>query len=337
MPTTAMDTPPGTTSSGSGPDSRTTVHGLGPSEADAPIPPRTAAAKADDEIANLLKIAARIRPQSATVQLGPIEIYGESIFLNGAAGGEQIVYLDFDSRYDLARRIERARSQGNHVVAERLQENRDRFGVLLADVSGHQLTDTMVAAMLHQAFLTGVLYELDQFGEVTTRLFENLNTRFYKSFAIEKYITMIYGEISRSGTFRFISAGHPPPLVFSAEFDRFVTIAPDRLVSFFPLGVFPSEDDIDDGKEVAALQYKPRYTVNEVNLMGAGDVLLLYSDGLSEHSREGETYVPRHLERTMREVKHTSARDVFQAIRDQVLAFATRRDDISLVVIKRTR
>jgi serine/threonine protein phosphatase PrpC len=125
--------------------------------------------------------------------------------------------------------------------------------------------------------------------------------------------------------------------VFSAEFDRFVTIAPDRLVSFFPLGVFPSEDDIDDGKEVAALQYKPRYTVNEVNLMGAGDVLLLYSDGLSEHSREGETYVPRHLERTMREVKHTSARDVFQAIRDQVLAFATRRDDISLVVIKRTR
>lgn len=313
----------------------TTAEGSCVPESHSHQPDRPSSATIDDEVANLLAIAAKIRPRSPGDQLGPIDLYGETIFLNGSAGGDHIVYLNFDRRYDLGRRVERAQSKGSAEVAEKLLENRDRIGVLLADVSGHRLTDTIVAAMLHQAFLTGVLYELDQFGEVTTRLFENLNTRFFKSVAIEKYITMIYGEISRRGTFRFISAGHPPPLIFSAEFDRFVTISPERLISFFPLGVFPSEDDIDANKSIGALRYKPRYTVNEVNLMSTGDVLLLYTDGLSEHSRKQGTYVPQHLEARMREVKNGTAREVYQSIREQVMAFASPCDDISLVVIKR--
>ena len=66
-----------------------------------------------------------------------------------------------------------ATAAGNDAVAAKLAEIRSRLGILVADVSGHKLTDALAAAMLHQAFLTGVLYELDRFGEVTTRLFEN--------------------------------------------------------------------------------------------------------------------------------------------------------------------
>ena len=113
-----------------------------------------------------------------------------------------------------------------------------------------------------------MLYELDRFGEVTTTIFENLNTRFYRSLSFEKYITLVYGEISGSGRFRFLSAGNPLPFVFSAEFDRFVSICPDRLVSFSPLGLFPSEDDVDVTRILTPIGYKPRYTVNEVNLLG---------------------------------------------------------------------
>ena len=253
-----------------------------------------------DEEENFVNVIGRIRPRSAGIRLGAIDIFGNSTFLNGSAGGDHIVYLDFDERYDLDQRARLALAQGHPAVADKLLENRDRVGILLADVSGHRLTDAVVAAMLHQAFLTGVLYELDLFGEVTTRLFENLNTRFFKSTSIEKYITMIYGEISSTGTFRFISAGHPKPLVFSHEYDRLVEIAEDRLLTFYPLGMFPSSADIDASRALGALRYKPEYTVNEVNLMSPGDILLLYSDGLSEHGRHGADYVPDGLERVLR-------------------------------------
>jgi serine phosphatase RsbU (regulator of sigma subunit) len=70
--------------------------------------------------------------------------------------------------------------------------------------------------------------------------------------------------------------------------------------------------------------------------MGAGDILLLYTDGLLEHSRENEAYFPQRLEETVRSVKHQAAKQIFEAIKLDVLDFAAPSDDISVVVIKRT-
>ena len=70
--------------------------------------------------------------------------------------------------------------------------------------------------------------------------------------------------------------------------------------------------------------------------MGAGDILLLYTDGLLDHTRSQESYFPHHLERTVRSVKHQDARSVFEAIKSSALDFAKPEDDISVVVIKRT-
>lgn len=288
------------------------------------------------ELSNFVEIFRNIRPPAPGVQIGGVEIHGDSAFLNRVAGGDHIGYIDFNRRYDLERRIQVARAGNRPKVAEALARNRERIGILVADVSGHSITDALVAAMLHQAFLTGVLYELDRFGEVTTRLFENLNSRFYNSVSIAKYITLIYGEITSAGRFRFLSAGGPPPMIFSAEFDRFVTIKADRLVSFYPLGMFPSEDDVDASRNLGALRYKPSYTVNEVNLMGQGDILLLATDGLAEHERgPDDAFVPGHLDTVLREVKHLPARDIYQRLLEAVLAFAPAKDDISMVVIKR--
>jgi hypothetical protein len=289
-----------------------------------------------NEIENFLRIFRLIRPPRGGVRIGQIEVYGDSVFLNGAAGGDHIVYLNFEHRYDLDQRIEDASANGQLEVAAKLASNRDRLGILVADVSGHQITDALAAAMLHQAFLTGVLYELDRFGEVTTSLFENLNTRFYRSLSFEKYITLVYGEISGSGRFRFLSAGSPLPFVFSAEFDRFVSICPERLVSFSPLGLFPSEDDVDVTRILRPIGYKPRYTVNEVNLLGEGDILMLHTDGLDEHTRDdGRIFVPEELETVVRENKHRSAHEIYEAVRERTLAFAPLEDDMTVVIIKK--
>lgn len=285
------------------------------------------------ELENFLDIFRRLQPHTAVVEHPGFTVASDSVFFNRVAGGDHVVHVDFDRRYDLERRIERALAEGRPDVAAALERNRDRVGVLLADVSGHSITDALVAAMLHQAFLTGLLYELDHHGTVTTRLFENLNTRFHKSVSIAKYISLIYGEISDAGTFRFICAGQPRPLVFSAEYDRFVPLDPARVVGFFPLGMFPSEDDIDRDRRARPPVTKRDYSVNQLELMGSGDVLLLFTDGLGELAKDGERYVEERLERRLRTVKGLPAQDILAAIRDDALAFATPDDDLSLVVI----
>jgi len=70
-------------------------------------------------------------------------------------------------------------------------------------------------------------------------------------------------------------------------------------------------------------------------LMGAGDILLLYTDGLAEHRRDEVHYCPDRLEQVVREVKGSSARQIFDAIDADLQAFDDPADDISLVVVKR--
>jgi serine phosphatase RsbU (regulator of sigma subunit) len=193
-----------------------------------------------------------------------------------------------------------------------------------------------MAAMVHQAFLLGAIYELDLFGQVTKRLFENLNTRIYQSSSDHKFVSLIYGEISEYGGFRFLSAAQPFPLVFSSRHDRFMEVGQDLRISSPPLGMVPSRHVTDGNTADSPLGYKEDYEMNEWVLMGAGDILLLHTDGLVEHENTDEEYYPQRLEQQLRAVKHRTAAEIFDAIRTDLLAFGKPADDITLVVIKRT-
>lgn len=288
------------------------------------------------EIENLEEIVSRVVPSPGDIpSLAGVEVYGETMPLNGLIGGDHIIYVDFKKRYNLPARIGTARAKGREDLAANLESLYQRAGIVVADVAGHRLTDAILALMLHQAFLLGAMYELDFFGEVTTRLFENLNSRFYNSSTVSKFITMIYGEIWVDGKFRFISAGHTIPVVFSRQYDRFVDISPDMLTTFPPLGTMPSYDDIDQQDRRPPLGYKERYEVNEITLMGVGDILLLYTDGLGDHTDGREEYFPGRVEQVLRMTKDLSARAIFDAIRDDMLSFAPFSDDVTIVVIKR--
>jgi serine phosphatase RsbU (regulator of sigma subunit) len=288
------------------------------------------------ELKNFQDIARNIMPAPGEVPtLHGIDVYGGSIPLNGSVGGDHIIYVDFKKRYDLNARIREASAQGRTEVVQHLERCKRKAGIAILDVSGHHATDGLLAAMMHQAFLLGSIYELDMYGNITKRLFENLNTRFYHSSSLNKFVTMIYGEISEDTTFRFLSAAHPPPVVFSNQNNRFMEVSQDFCTSFPPIGTLPSLDVIDRNATQSVLGFKERYQLNEWKLMGTGDILLLYTDGLLEHSNGEETYFPRSLEAKVREVKHLSAREIFESIKTHLLGFAERIDDISFVIIKR--
>jgi serine phosphatase RsbU (regulator of sigma subunit) len=300
-------------------------------------------------------------PPGEIPRLNGIDLFGEILPKEGTIGGDHIIYLNFNRRYDIDARIKRIeekwqeemkefsqeeqlnnlyirkKKKKKNEIIKSLNENRTRAGVLVADVKGHDQSGSFIVGMLHQSFLTGALYEMKMYGKITTNLFEKINTRFYNSSSVDDFFTMIYGEIFESGKFLFISAGHPDPLVFSNKSNHFMEIPKDTIVRYPPIGVLPSKKDIDATKNVNVLGYKQAYLVNEIDLMGQGDILLLYSDGLLEleNSKE-EAFFPRRLEEVLKEKKGLTAKAICSEIRKAIFGFnSTPQDDITYVIIKK--
>lgn len=290
-----------------------------------------------DELENFEDIARHLLPREADVpRLSSIDVAGGTLALKGDVGGDHVVFVDFKTRFDLDARIARALDQERFEIAENLRRCRRSAGVAVFDVSGHRVTDALLAAMLHGAFLVGAAYELEMFGQITQRLLEHLNTQCYRSSASNRFVSMIYGEMCEDARFRFVSAGQTLPQVFSVAHDRFMDVDASLCVSFPPLGVQPSVAGIDRRAIQTSLGFADAYEVNEWFLMGEGDILMLPTDGLIEHSRSEDPYFPGPLEATLRRLKHLTAAEIVAGIKEDLVAFAPPADDISVVIMKRS-
>jgi len=236
---------------------------------------------------------------------------------------------EMEAEYRAARSSEQVR------VAEDLHELCNTAGVLLVDAQGHGLISAKIASTVHDTFHAFMLSELDQHGKTTPELFENINLRLAQSVTARNALgisdqenareiaTMLYGEVHPYGYFRFVNFGHPPPLVFSAEYRKFVELDRDRMVQFLALGLqIPA--DHPDRKRYFSMKLRPREAnssdVAEITLMSPGDILFLYTDGVYDGSDEEEC---QHLESVMRDHYRQSARDICNAL----LEHATRDDD----------
>jgi len=324
----------------------------------------------------------RLMPvEGAIPHLTGIEMYGNSIPA-GTVGGDVFEYINFQQRYDIHARIERAiklskefleplggstptrNSVDDHVewlksrpgfrsemeteyrvarsseqirVAEDLQELYTTAGVLLVDAQGHGIISAKIASTVHDTFHALMLAELDRRGKTTPELFEKLNLRLAQSVTARNALgrsedesgreiaTMLYGELRPNGHFRFVNFGHPPPLVFSAEYRKFMDIGKSQMAQFLALGLQIPEDH-PDRTRYYSLQFRQRAStsdVAEITLMSPGDILFLYTDGVYDGS---DTQDRSKLEAVMREHCLSSAKDICNAL----LEFAVCKDDYLL-------
>jgi len=273
------------------------------------------------------------------------DIYGESIPIRGPVGGDHIIYLDFKNRYDLEEEIKEVlqdkrftKKTKNRIIAN-IHSLKTKAGLLIADVSGHYLTDFSFASRLHDSFLIGVLYEIEDRGDVTPNLFRKLNTRLYNSSSFDKYITMIYGEISESGAFKFISAGHPFPLIYSRKQERLLPAAVSGMEPSPPLAAFPSSGP-DLERNMYRSGFSSRFKVNHMSITEPGDILLLYTDGLTEHKNDkGKLfYDPEsggELEKIIHSNRDLSSKNLFLKIKERLMKFAEPQDDVSYILVKK--
>jgi len=322
----------------------------------------------------------RLMPvEGAIPQIAGIEMFGNSIPA-GTVGGDLFEYINFQQRYDLQARIERAQrlskefleplpsgvairnSVDDHVlwlkaiqgyepameaeyrfarsseqvrVAEELQNLHSTAGVLVVDAQGHGIISAKIASTVHDTFHALMLTELDRYGKTTPMLLDNLNLRLAQSLTARNALgvldkegareiaTMIYGEIRVGGGFRFVNFGHPPPLVFSAEYRRFMNIDQSRMVQFLALGLqIPA--DHPDRRRYYSLEYgQPELesaSVGEITLMSPGDIMVLYSDGVYDGQDEESREL---LEGVMRDHYRGSVKELCNAL----LAHAVEQDE----------
>jgi serine phosphatase RsbU (regulator of sigma subunit) len=256
----------------------------------------------------------------------------------------------------VAAEYRRAKSSEQLRIAEDLQELNTTAGVLLVDAQGHGIISAKIASTVHDTFHAFMLSELDRNGKTTPDMFEKINLRLAQSVTARNALgwdkddnsreiaTMLYGEIRPSGHFRFVNFGHPPPLVFSAEYERFMEIGKARMAQFLALGLAIPEDHPDRNKylSMAPRTHKMDSSdVAEITLMSPGDILFLYSDGVYDGSDEQDRL---QIERVMREHKDEPAREICNAILDhavkqdaylQQISEEDRIDDKTVFIIKR--
>ena len=149
----------------------------------------------------------------------------------------------------------------------------DKFACAIADVSGKGVSAALLAALLQGAFLFASEGP-SEIGDVMARMNHFLNERAKG----EKYATLFYCTVARSGELCWSNAGHPKPiLVRGAELVPLETTG-------LPLGLL----------EAAT------YDMKKVNLL-PGDKIVMYSDGLSEaENAEGEFFDRKGFAETLR-------------------------------------
>jgi serine phosphatase RsbU (regulator of sigma subunit) len=125
--------------------------------------------------------------------------------------------------------------------------------LLLADISGHDLTAAMLGCMLVAASRLA-LRQNDVIATLEHALYNDLERT-------EKFCTLFAARFLSDGVVEYINLGHPPALVYrrqSNSFERLEAAGP-------PLGIGRGE------------QHQPRRTQ-----LQPGDQLIIYSDGITE-------------------------------------------------------
>jgi serine phosphatase RsbU (regulator of sigma subunit) len=258
---------------------------------------------------------------------------------------------EMESEYRFARSSEQVR------VSQELRDLYSTAGVLVVDAQGHGLISAKIASTVHDTFHALMLTELDRYGRTTPMLLENINLRLAQSVTarnalgiVEKedareIATMVYGEVRQGGHFRFANFGHPPPLVFSAEYRKFMNIDQSRMVQFLALGLqIPA--DHPDRRKYYSLNFRQKDFdppgLGEITLMSPGDILVLYTDGVYDGSDEQGRQL---LEAVMREHYREPAKDICNALLDHAVkqdhdlrekGDEALIDDKTVFVIKRT-
>jgi phosphoserine phosphatase RsbU/P len=191
--------------------------------------------------------------------------------------------------------------------------SRSRLGLAIADVAGHGIPSALVMTAFRALLRTKARGRSGP-ANIATGI-----NRILPEFTGEnQFVTALYAILEApSGQLTYVNCGHPPPLLLrvNGEIEQF---DPQNIA----LGVFP---DV--------------HLSDEKNRMYAGDILILYTDGVTElMNQEGESFGIQRLVQVIRENQPSAAAELVSKLIEATRVFSKNSgfvDDLTLVIVRR--
>jgi serine phosphatase RsbU (regulator of sigma subunit) len=191
----------------------------------------------------------------------------------------------------------------------------ERLGVVIGDAASKG-----VSAAVEALYVSGALRMGFEFQTKMSVLLSRVNKLLNKTFSEEQFISLFYAELTddKNGLVLYANCGHNNPIFLRANSSE-----PGFLEATGQLlGPFPNE----------------RFKTESIT-MKKEDILLLYTDGISEATNEqGEAYGEDRLIAKMIESRSRTPKEMATLIIEDVQKFnslGTLTDDKTVVVIKR--
>ncbi|MCR4439659.1 MAG: SpoIIE family protein phosphatase [bacterium] len=182
----------------------------------------------------------------------------------------------------------------------------------IADVSGKGAPAALLMANL-QASLRALAAAHGNVAEMVRRI----NNLIHASTDLSKFITFFYAELDvEEKRLTYCNAGHNPPLLLRAD---------------------GNAETLEQGGLILGMMRDVSFEVGEI-ILQPGDVLLLYTDGVSEALNEAEEeFGEERLAAALREFRALPAAEIVSRMHERVGSFCgevPQSDDLTMVVLR---
>lgn len=260
-----------------------------------------------------------------------------------------LAVLSIQKTYLLEERIEKERLEEELDIAKSIQKGllpdpiptSDKLDIAATNISSYQVggdyfdileapnnrllfaigdvTGKGIPAALLMANLQAMLHVLLPIDISLSKASGQVNDIIYRNTPSDKFITFFWGVYNpENSEFRFVNAGHNPPIWLKAGEEEATKLEEGGLI----LGAMSTMTPYEE----------------QVVTLGSDDLLVFYTDGVTEAMNEDETeeYGEERLYDCIKGNRHKPSQELQQAIIDDVQAFShdVQHDDITLIVVK---
>lgn len=196
----------------------------------------------------------------------------------------------------------------------------DELGVAVGDISGKGISAALLMASLQATLRSSVTCSRQEPGEEyengVAGLVERINKQIYGFTTDDRFATFFYARYDGvERTITYCNAGHNPPLHFSGETYRRLSVG-GTVIGLFPNAGYAQET----------------MSFND------GDLLVAYTDGITEClNASGEEFGEERLIQLIQPNRDMSAEDLKEYILENVQSWKLDReqdDDMTLIIIK---
>lgn len=189
-----------------------------------------------------------------------------------------------------------------------------RLALIVADVSGKGLGAALLMANILASFR--ILYNISEFS--LTEVVSLVSEQLFNCSTAADFATLFVAVLDpEKNDLAYINAGHNPPLLVRADGQREYLHASGTMIGAFNINTWSEARTI----------------------MNKGDLLFVFTDGVTEAERDDEQYSEDRMEKAVCREAAKSPDDLVEALMADIESFlqdAPRTDDITMLAVKRT-